>query len=153
MKKSTKEKIKETPKLCQCKIPKWLRIVKFILPIKNAKENLLQYIMRQFLIPDSSGNPSITSTILFFTMALIAAITLTEIKNSQVWISTVMDKTTTISKPLGFSDHFLYLIILLSGTITAYYRSRQNKLNSNEAGEKSSNLISAIIAQVKKKLK
>ena len=148
-----KEKIETKPvKLCQCKIPRWKRIIQFLFPVKNEKENIIQYIFRQFYICDSSGQPSLTVSVLFYVMILVAIITFVEVQNAKVWITQTLDDKTVLSKPLGFSDHFLYLAVILSGVVTTYYRSRQNKIGSLEAGERSG-LISVVIEKIKNKLK
>ena len=121
-----------------------VRIVKFLFPKKSVKENILQYIVRQFLMPDSSGRPSLTVTILVFVMAIVAVVCFVEIQLAQTIVTKVSKLGEKTTAPLGFSDNFLYLVIGLSIVITGWYRSRQNKINSNEPGETPAGVLGAV---------
>ena len=117
----------------------------FIFPKKSPYENILQYIIRQLYIPDSNGKPSLTVTILIYTMILILLVTYVEIKNALV-ITIIKDNTgNIIQQPTGFSALYLTLIISLSVIITTFYRQRQNKFGSSEEGEK---LDTTLIQQI-----
>jgi len=114
---------------------KFKRFIRFMFPPKLQRENILQYILRQFFVPDSSGRPSITVSILFFVMAIVAAVTAVEIENAKVLVKEI---------PHGFSSDFMYLVIGLSIVITGWYRQRQNKINGDEPGERSTGLIGTV---------
>lgn len=123
---------------------------KKLFPAIKESENFLQYIFRQLFIPDSKGKPSITVTILFFVMLMVGVVAYTETQNAQVMITQQTEDKVLITKPLGYTDNFYYLVILLSGTITAFYRSRQNKVGSEEPGETKPGLLDKIIDAIKK---
>lgn len=107
-----------------------------LMPEKTAHENIIQYIFRQFYFPDSAGHPSLTVTILIYTMIIIGAVTVTEVINA-VKIDKVLDAAGRVTKETvhGFSDLFLILVTGLSVVVTGWYRQRQNKLGSAEQGE------------------
>lgn len=107
------------------------KIVKALLlffPKKNPNENIFQYILRQFWLCDSRGNPSITVTILVYVMALVGAVSYVACKNA-MQVITVYDAAGKIVKtiPQGFNDTFLVLVMGLTIVITGWYRQRQNK--------------------------
>lgn len=104
-------------------------------PKKGVNENVIQYIIRQFYLTDSKGVPSLTVSILFFVMAIVAIVTFVE---CQIALSCVYvySAGVLVGKHLaGFSITFLSLIISLSVVITTFYRQRQNKVGSDEKGE------------------
>jgi len=104
-------------------------------PRKGTNENVVQYILRQFYLTDSKGTPSLTITILFFVMVLVAIVTFVECQVALSWVY-VYSAGALIGKHLaGFSVTFLSLIISLSVVITTFYRQRQNKVGSDEKGE------------------
>jgi hypothetical protein len=113
----------------------------FLLPPKTPQENILQYILRQFLISDSSGNPSITVTILIYVMVLIGVVAGVEVRNAMTMVN-FYDMAGHIARtaPNGFSQPFLYLIISLSIVITSWYRIKQHfgrtpsQVESGDAG-------------------
>ena len=112
----------------------FLRMVRWLIPSKSKSENAIQYLLRQLYLSDSRGLPSITVTILFFVMGIVAAVTGLEIEMAKRMVETTVTMGTTITKtikPLGFSDNYLYLVIGLSIVITSWYRIRQK--NSGES--------------------
>ena len=123
-------------------VGRFKRFIRFLFPKKTEHENILQYLIRQLFIPDASGKPSITVTILFYVMLVVGIVTFVETKNAQVITKQTQDNI-TISQPTGYSENFLYLIIGLSVVITSFYRGRQNKVGSSEEGEKTLGLIDA----------
>ncbi len=108
---------------------KIIKILRWLFPPKNKNENVFQYIIRQFWLCDSRGNPSITVTILVYVLVLVGSVAWIESMNA------IKMKTTEIVKasgeiiktamPTGFSDTFLVLVIGLTVVITAWYRQRQ----------------------------
>jgi len=107
-----------------------------IFPRKGKNENVIQYILRQFYISDSRGNPSLTVTILVFVMAIVAAVTFVECRMA-LMMTYVYDAAGRVigSHPTGFSITFLSLVISMSAILTYFYRQRQNKVGSDESGE------------------
>ena len=138
---------KGTIKSKRKKVPKQGKFMKFLknmFPKKTVYENIFQYIIRQFLMPDSSGRPSLTVTILVFVMAIVAVVCFVEIQLAQTIVTKVSKLGEKTTAPLGFSDNFLYLVIGLSIVITGWYRSRQNKINSNEPGKTPAGVLGAV---------
>lgn len=110
-----------------------VKLWRSILPKLSDKENVIQYVIRQFLICDSSGNPSVTTTIIYVVMGLILYVAFI---NSQVALNmeTVIDPEThkvVGQKMQGFSSEFMYLIISLSVVITGLYNARQKRINNS----------------------
>jgi hypothetical protein len=83
-------------------------------------------MLRQLYVADSNGKPSITVTILFYVMTLLAVVTYIESINALKTIEVTTGETVTVA-PKGFSDAFMMMIIGLSIVVTTYYRQRQNK--------------------------
>lgn len=104
-------------------------------PKKGVNENVIQYIIRQFYLTDSKGVPSLTVSILFFVMILVAVVAFVECQIALSWVY-VYSAGVLVGKHLaGFSITFLSLVISLAVVITTYYRQRQNKVGSDEQGE------------------
>jgi len=142
-KKTNVPKIKKSKK----KESNFMKVIKFLFPKKSKYENIFQYIIRQFYIPDSRGYPSLTVTILVFVMILTAIVAHTEIVNAQ-FITMIKG----VKAPVGFSDTFIYWMIGLSVVITGWYRQRQNKANGNgEDGilEQVKNYINIVVKKIK----
>lgn len=96
-----------------------------LFPRKKANENVVQYIIRQFYVPDSKGTPSLTVTILFFVMVLVSIVTFVECQIALSWVYSYAAGVLVNKQLTGFSVSFLSLIISLSVVITAFYRQRQ----------------------------
>jgi hypothetical protein len=105
------------------------KVWRVFLPRKNGKENIFQYVLRQLVLSDSTGNPSWTVTILAFVMALVGVIALYEIKIALSEVLTYHPQTgMIIGKRLqGFSSEFIYLLIVLSAVITTFFNSREKR--------------------------
>ena len=104
-----------------------VQLFRWLFPTKAAKENILQYLFRQVLLPDADGNPSVTTTILFAVMTLIGTIAVVEVK---VALSTefVYANGELVSKALkGFSGNFLLMAISLAGVVTYYFQKREQR--------------------------
>lgn len=112
------------------------KFIHFILPKKTEQENIIQYFLRQLLVSDSYGNPSITTTILYFVMIIIGVVVWAEVKNSFQVVEVLDKEKGILTKGVkGFSSEFLYLVMSIAVVITYFYRSRQDKFGSEEPGE------------------
>lgn len=112
-------------------VNKLRQLVKFALNKPNSKENIIQYIFRHFLLPDSQGNPSYTITILVYCMVLVGYLAYSEIK---IGLSPIQIKDTqgTITTQLhGISDSFIYLMTLLVGMIVYFFKKRGDKISQS----------------------
>ena len=143
------EQIEEQPKEIipapvDVKTPsKFKRFMRYCFPPKNLQENIFQYILRQFYLTDSKGNPSLTSTLVAYVMILVGIVSLVEIKNAQLH-----------DKVNGFSDMFMYLIIILSALLTREYRNRQKTITetSDQVTEQVPGFIEKIVDIIKSKV-
>lgn len=111
-----------------------------LFPKKGPKENIFQYILRQFLLSDSYGKPSWTITILVYTLGLVAFVAFIESKVA-LTTQTIYDVNSgkVISQGAkGFSSEFLYLVIGLSVIITAFFQSRSVKQAKEESQKETS---------------
>lgn len=114
---------------------RFIKVVKFLFPPKNEKENIFQYIIRQFYLCDTSGRPSLTVTILVYVMALVGIVT-GVILNNSMFVTQMIAADGAVSINLfGIPDAFIYFVIGLSVVITGWYRQKQNKVGSDEPGE------------------
>jgi hypothetical protein len=122
---------------------KFKRFMRYCFPPKNTQENIFQYILRQFYLTDSKGNPSLTSTLVAYVMILVGIVSLVEIKNAQLH-----------DKVNGFSDMFMYLIIILSALLTREYRNRQKTITetSDQVTEQVPGFIEKIVDIIKSKV-
>ena len=113
-----------------------LRLRNFLLGQRCPKENLVQFMVRQFLVPDSEGNPSWTQTILAYTMTIVRVVAVVECELALKPVKTVLANGTIIEGVRGFSSEFMYLIIGLSVIITTFARMRsRDRLNAGTDAE------------------
>lgn len=148
------------------KIFKWFvdkikKFIKFAFNKPNPKENIIQYTFRQFLLPDSQGNPSYTITILVYCMALVGYLAYAEIHVGLSEIVTKDAQGAVVTQLHGISDTFIYLMTLLVGMIVYFFKKRGDKIanqstpdeseqkepESNETGDQS--IISAAVEKIK----
>jgi hypothetical protein len=123
---------------------KWRRAMRFLFPPKKPTENIFQYIVRQCFLCDSTGRPSITVTILIYTMLLFGAVVGVACTNALV-MKTITDAAKIVSvEPTGFSDTFLVMMMGLTVILTGVYRQRQKKTGADEPGEKEGGITSTI---------
>lgn len=109
--------------------------IKFALNKPNSKENIIQYIFRHFLLPDSQGNPSYTITILVYCMALVGYLAVSEIKIGMSLIQ-IKDAQGVITTQMhGISDSFIYLMTLLVGLIVYFFKKRGDKIAQNPSDD------------------
>jgi uncharacterized membrane protein len=133
------------------------RIKDFILVPPSPSESIFQFILRQFLIPDSEGKPSITMTISAIAMGLMVYIVHTASKIALTTIK-IYDPTTghLIKESLqGFSAEFYYLAIVIFGAVSYLYKVRQqNKSNEVDlSNDADANAIIAKAAEIINKIK
>lgn len=120
----------------------------FIFTKPNSREGLFQFILRQFMLSDSKGNPSWTITILVFVMLLIAYVThySTVIALSQI---ATLDPTTgkVIGTCLkGYATEFWYLIISLAVVITTAFNAKSAAQQAADTGVEPTGIVSKIIS-------
>jgi hypothetical protein len=132
------------------------RIKDFILVPPNPNESIFQFIIRQFLLPDSSGNPSITITISCIITALCMYVV---IISGHIAAQPVLkyDPATgnLISQSLqGFPDAFWYFMITIFAAISYLYKQRQESKNSSvDTGDIDTNAILTKAIEIINKIK
>jgi hypothetical protein len=111
---------------------------------KSEKENILQWFVRQFFAVDSSGKPSVTITILFFVMTLIAIVTAIELKVAFSTIVTINSDGGREIQLKGISDNFYYLLGGLSMVVTYFFNDREKRVHGAAKSEETpTNLLEA----------
>ena len=96
---------------------------------------------------DSYGKPSLTVTILIYTMILFGVVVGVASTNALV-IKTFTSADKIVSaEPTGFSDTFLVMMMGLTVILTGFYRQRQNKKGSDEPEERNGGGIVDTIKQ------
>lgn len=132
------------------------KVIKFIFAQNNEKESLFQFIIRQFLLPDSLGNPSITITISCIITALCIYVV---IISSHVAMTPVLkyDPATgnIISQSIqGFPDAFWYFMITIFAAISYLYKQRQESKNTSvDTGDIDTNSILTKAIEIINKIK
>lgn len=121
-------------------VPYLKKVWRWIFPKRSYKENLIQYIIRQFLVCDSNGVPSVTTTVLYYSMIIVAIVVWVEVKLALSSVETLNPETHLIVKGFkGFSTEFLWLIFVLVTIITAYAQARSKRIgNGHSNGDGSS---------------
>jgi len=117
----------------------------------NEKENAFQYLFRQLILTDSSGNPSWTVTALVFVLALIGFTMFIEYKLALSALITFSPEGQMLTWQLkGLSTEFYYLLIPLSVVITNLFKARKKSVS----GDSSSIIDTAkdVITKIKTKL-
>lgn len=110
----------------------WKRAYDFVfgwvLTKKTDSENILQHAVRQFLPPDSSGKPSWQLFIVLWSLVLMSYVTATEIQVALSYVTTYSDKGTLLSKKMhGFSEAFIYFVIIFAGAVTTLFHRREKQ--------------------------
>lgn len=126
------------------------RIRDFALIPPNPQESIIQYAIRQFLIPDSDGKPSITITIAsIIAAACIYIVTIA----SHIALTPIRKYDPTTGKLIyegltGFTPEFYVFAISLFGAVMFLYKKRQE--NKNDALKEEANEIdiNSIVAKV-----
>lgn len=99
-------------------------IFQFIFVKPNEKESIIQWLLRNILIPDSSGTPSWTYTLSFWIMIIMSVVTTIEVKVATSLIK-VMDPNTgkIISEQMkGFDQGFFICVVTLLGAIVFFIK-------------------------------
>ena len=105
------------------------KFICFIIVPAHKKEGISQFILRQFLIPDSRGRASWTVSITAYVLVLIAIITFYEINMAVSMITTIHADGATSQAVRGFSTEFWGILGTLTIAITYLYRSRSKDMN------------------------
>jgi hypothetical protein len=126
------------------------RIKDFILVPPSPAESIFQYTIRQFLIPDSDGKPSITITIAsIIAAACIYIVTIA----SHIALTPIRKYDPTTGKLIyegltGFTPEFYIFAMTLFGAVMYLYKKRQQN-KAEEAKDDTSDVdINSLAAKV-----
>jgi hypothetical protein len=131
------------------------RIKDFILVPPAPGESLFQFIIRQFLLPDSSGNPSITITI----SSIITAMSMYVVAISSKIAMTPIKKYDPITGKLimvalqGYPAEFWYFLITMFTAVTYLYKQRQDAKSPIDSGDLDTNTILTKAVEIINKIK
>lgn len=128
-KKSTPRK-KTPPKKVEIPKRKWWQIFS----PRRPGENILQWAIRQLYLVDSSGNPSITVTILFYVMGIVGVVIGVSIDVALSDV-TIMDGEKVITQKRGFSPEIIYLVAGLSVIINMFFKAREGLRKGQEGDD------------------
>lgn len=98
----------------------------FFLGRKSPYENIFQYVLRQFLFPDSRGKPSLTATFFVWIMVVISYLTWVACGIAVDPVTTVVDGK-VVETYYGFSDALIYLYIVIVGYLGYMFIKRENR--------------------------
>lgn len=101
----------------------------FLFSRKSPHENVLQYLFRQFLFPDSRGKPSLTATFFIWVMGIVTYLSINAIELA-FKMNTIVTATSESRTMVGFSDSLIYLYITIVGFLGYMF----NKRETREAG-------------------
>lgn len=132
------------------------RIKDFILVPPNPNESIFQFIIRQFLLPDSSGDPSITITIssiitalCIYVVAISGQIAMTPVIKYDPATGNVISQSVQ-----GFPDPFWYFMITIFAAVTYLYKQRQESKNTSvDTGDVDTNSILTKAIEIINKIK
>jgi len=115
----------------------WKRITKFvfgtILTKKSPHENIFQYIVRQFLLTDSSGKPSITTTMTWLTVIMCYFWFKFETALAFREITTTSEGVVTKSVK-GYNDYVYGILMLIFSAVLAMYYKRSKQTEEPGSG-------------------
>jgi hypothetical protein len=127
----------------------WKRFKDFMLVPNNPGESLFQYTIRQFLIPDADGKPSITITIAsiiaaacIYIVTIASHIALTPIRKYDPVTGNLIYEGLT-----GFTPEFYGFAIILFGAVMYLYKKRQQS-KGDEIKEEPEIDMNALVAKV-----
>jgi len=105
----------------------------FLVVPPSDKEGVIGFVLRQVLLPDSSGQPSWTITITFYVLALIAMVSKYEFDMCKSLVEKFDPNTgMIISRTVkGFSTEYWALLGTLTVTITYLFRQRNKDINAS----------------------
>ncbi|MEM2139269.1 MAG: hypothetical protein QXM96_03900 [Candidatus Woesearchaeota archaeon] len=119
----------------------------FFLGRKSEYENIFQYIIRQFLFPDSRGKPSLTATFFVWVMILISYVTYITCTLAMRVNTEIMDNGKVSETYVGFTDTIIYLYIVIVGYLGYMFMKRENQ--EKLSGETQGNIITDLIGKAK----
>lgn len=124
--------------------------IAFIFTKPNAKESVVQFLIRQVMLSDSKGNPSWTITILVYTMLLVAYVSHYSTKLAFTTVNTLDPATGKVITQCvkGYPTEFWYLIIALSVVITTAFNAKSAATQSADSGVEPSGIISKVVSSV-----
>jgi len=105
----------------------------FLVVPPSDKEGVIGFVLRQVLLPDSSGQPSWTITITFYVLALIAMVSKYEFDMCKSLVEKFDPNTgMIISRTVkGFSTEYWALLGTLTVSITYLFRQRNKDINAS----------------------
>lgn len=118
----------------------------FLFSRKSPNENVMQYIFRQFLFPDSRGKPSLTATFFIWIMVIITYLTINAITLA-FKMNVIMTPTTESRTMVGFSDSLIYLYITIVGFLGYMFHKREAREANTPAAP--NGIIGAVIEKAK----
>ena len=114
----------------------WKRIIKFIfgtiLTKKSSQENIFQYITRQFLLTDSNGKPSITTTMTWLTVVMAYYWFKFETTLAFKEVTTTTAEGVKAVSVRGYNDYVYGILMLVFSAVLAMYYKR-SKQTAGEA--------------------
>lgn len=122
----------------------------------NPKESIFQWIIRQFILADSRGNPSWTITLAVIIIVYLGFSVKTELTVAMSTVKTY-DPTTgnIISESMkGISDSFWYMMIVAYGAVSYLFQKRSSKVVEDNGSSVINTLIdtaSTTIGKIKGK--
>jgi len=121
----------------------------WVLTRKSDNENILQFGMRQFLPPDSSGKPSWQLFIVLWALVIMSYVTAAEIQVALSWVMTYSEKGQVLTKKMhGFSEAFIYFIMIFGGVVSGLFYKRE-KDRKNADGTNSTDMAPGILTSIK----
>jgi hypothetical protein len=117
----------------------WKRITRFIfgtiLTKKSAQENIFQYIARQFLLTDSNGKPSITTTMTWLTVVMTYFWFKFETMLAFKEVTTTTAEGVKTVTVRGYNDYVYAILMLILSAVLAMYYKRSKKTEADAASE------------------
>lgn len=120
----------------------------FFLGRKSEYENILQYLIRQFLFPDSRGKPSLTATFFVWIMILISYVTYITCTLAMRTNIETLEGNKVSETYVGFTDTIIYLYIVIVGYLGYMFMKRENQERHAEE-QTQGNIITDIIGKAK----
>lgn len=122
------------------------RIWNFIMSPTNPRESIFQWIVRQFILSDSKGNPSWTITLAVVIIVYLGISIKTELTVALSTVKTYDPATgNLISEGMkGISESFWYMLIVAYSAVTYLFQQRSNQTNPT-AGSGSGSIVDTII--------
>lgn len=124
----------------------------FLFGRKSPYENVLQYLLRQLLFPDSRGKPSLTATFFVWIMVIITYLTWIACGIAIDPVTITKEGGEIINTYFGFSDALIYLYIVIVGFLGYLFSKRENREveQGAEMPAAGGNLLTTVIDSAKR---